>query len=267
MGSRVLAAVLVAVVFLSLACRGGRFIRHYEYEEDVYLGLDGSATVVVNASLPALVALRGLDLPLDAGARLDRERVRAAYESEGVGVTRVSRPWRRDGRRFVQIRLDVRNIRTLASAKAFAWSEYSLTESSDRNIFRQVVRGEPRAAPSGVNWSGDELVGFRLHLPSRIHYHNVRDVETNETGEVERGNILTWEQRLSDRLAGRPLEMEARMDRQSILGRTLRLFAGAFGAAVLVLGAIIWWTARRGRKSAATGSPSASGPSSPSPLR
>jgi hypothetical protein len=45
------------------------------------------------------------------------------------------------------------------------------------------------------------------------------------------------------------------MDRQSILGRTLRLFAGAFGAALAVLGALIWWTARRGR--AAKESPSA----------
>jgi hypothetical protein len=121
-----------------------------------------------------------------------------------------------------------------------------LTENAGMHVFKQVVRGETRAAPSGVGWTGSEFVAFRLHLPSRIHSHNVRDVETNETGDVERGNILIWEQRLSDRLAARPLEMEARMDRQSILGRTLRLFAGAFGAAVLLLGAIIWWTARRG---------------------
>jgi hypothetical protein len=254
MGSRVLAAMLVAVVFLSLACRGGRFIRQYEYEEDVYLDLDGTATVVVNASLPALVALHGLDLPLDADSRFDRDRVRAAYESAVADVQRVSRSWRRAGRRFVQIRIDVPDIRKLPSAKPFDWSEYSLTEASGMHVFKQVVRGEVRAAPPGVAWDGRELVAFRLHLPSRIHYHNVRDVETNETGDVERGNILTWEQRLSDRLAGRPLEMEARMDRQSILGRTLRLFAGAFGAALLVLGAIIWWTARRGRQPTARSS-------------
>jgi hypothetical protein len=247
MGSRVLAAVLVAVVFLSLACRGGRFIRQYEYEEDVYLDLNGSATVVVNASLPALVALRGLDLPIDPGARLDRDRVRDAYQSEAVDVRRVSRPWRRDGRRFIQIRMEVSDIGKLAATKPFDWSEYSLIQNAETHVFKQVVRGQPRTAPSGVGWNGSELVAFRLHLPSRIHYHNVRDLETNETGDVERGNILTWEQRLSDRLAARPLEMEARMDRQSILGRTLRLFAGAFGAAVLLLGAIIWWTARRGR--------------------
>ena len=38
------------------------------------------------------------------------------------------------------------------------------------------------------------------------------------------------------------------MDRQSILYRTLWLFAGAFTAAVALIGALIWWTMRRGAK-------------------
>lgn len=245
MRSRVLPAILVGVLCLSLACRGGRLLRQYEYEEDVYLDLDGSATVIVNASVPALIALRGLDLPADAGARLDRDRVRAAYESSATDVKRVSRPWRRSGRRFVQIRMEVDDIRKLPSARPFDWSEYSLTATPEMHVFKQVVRGQPRQAPTGAGWDGRELIAFRLHLPSRIHYHNVRDVETNETGEVDRGNILTWEQRLIDRLAGKPLEMEVRMDRQSIFYRTLRLFAGAFAAAVLLLGAIVWWVGRK----------------------
>ena len=40
----------------------------YEYEEELYLGLDGSATLNVNASVPALVALRGVDLNQSARA-------------------------------------------------------------------------------------------------------------------------------------------------------------------------------------------------------
>ena len=36
------------------------------------------------------------------------------------------------------------------------------------------------------------------------------------------------------------------MDSQSILYRTLFLFAGAFTAAVLTLVLLIWWTMRRG---------------------
>ena len=45
----------------------------YEYEEEIYLELDGSATVVVNASIPALVALRGLPLDPNPEARIDRD--------------------------------------------------------------------------------------------------------------------------------------------------------------------------------------------------
>ena len=38
---------------------GGGLFRQYEYEEEVYVSLDGTATVYVNASLAALNALRG----------------------------------------------------------------------------------------------------------------------------------------------------------------------------------------------------------------
>jgi hypothetical protein len=97
-------------------------------------------------------------------------------------------------------------------------------------------------------WTGGELVAFRLHLPSKIVYHNARDLETNETSSIARGNILAWEQLLTDRLDGKPIAIEVRMDRQSILHRTLWLFAGAFVSAVLVIGALIWWTIRKGPK-------------------
>jgi hypothetical protein len=64
---------------------------------------------------------------------------------------------------------------------------------------------------------------------------------------VYRGNILAWEQHLADRLDGRPVQIEVRLESESILHRTLWLFAGAFAAAVLTLAALIWWTMRRGR--------------------
>ena len=64
------ALVLIAVL-ASIAC-GNVIARKYEYEEEVFLALDGSATVYVNASVPALVALRGVTLPVDPRARLDR---------------------------------------------------------------------------------------------------------------------------------------------------------------------------------------------------
>ena len=72
-----------------------------------------------------------------------------------------------------------------------------------------------------MNWDGKELVGFKLHAPSRIFFHNVRRLEDGSPGDADRGNILTWEQTLADRRAGQPLRMEVRMGPESILFRTL----------------------------------------------
>ncbi len=245
------AAVLVALVLsaAAAACGGGLFGKVYEYEEDVYLSLDGSAELIINASIPALVTLRGLDLPLDPAARLDRDKVRSVYASPLTDVTRVSQ-WRRRGRRFVQVRVRVADIRKLTAAPPFSWSTYELAEIDGVVVYRQNIAGSAMRPGTLQNfgWTGGELVAFRLHLPSRIVYHNARDLETNETSDIARGNILSWEQHLTDRLDGRPISIELKMDRQSILYRTLWLFAGAFAAAVLLIGVLIWLTMRKGAK-------------------
>src|SRR6266702_904370 len=97
--------VIAAAVMLS-AC-GGRLVKkQYEYEEELYLGLDGSATLNVSGSVPALIALRGADLNANPRARFDRERIRAFYEGPGVTITALSSS-RRYGRRFVHVSMDV----------------------------------------------------------------------------------------------------------------------------------------------------------------
>lgn len=231
-------------------CGGQLFGKIYEYEEDLYLSLDGSANLIINTSIPALVALRGLDLDDSPSAQVDklRGRIRTLYESPLTEVTRVSRPWRRFGRRFVQIRLQVSDIRRLSEVAPFGWSSYELAPEGGEVMFRQTVG--PSALRPGtlknVGWTGSELVAFRLHLPSRILDHNARDLEEDVPIDVQRGNILSWEQHLSDRLEGQPIQIQVRMDAESILYRTLWLFFGAFAAAVLVLGVIIWFTVRKG---------------------
>ena len=99
------ALVLIAVL-ASIAC-GNVIARKYEYEEEIFLALDGSATVYVNASVPALVALRGVALPLDPRARLDRLVVRDLYETPVSHVASVTTS-RREGRRYVHLRIDRR---------------------------------------------------------------------------------------------------------------------------------------------------------------
>jgi hypothetical protein len=54
------------------AC-GTNLFRQYEYEEDMFLSLDGSATITVSASIPALNALRGTVIRCEP-ERADRPR-------------------------------------------------------------------------------------------------------------------------------------------------------------------------------------------------
>lgn len=260
-------ALLAAVLALAVAgcSRGsvaGLFGPEYEYEEDLTLSLDGSATMIVNASLPALAALRGITVTADAHTRADqiRSQIEHLYSSPYATVVRVSQ-WTRHGRRFVGIRLTVPDIRQLPKAAPFAWEHFELKTAVDEVSYRDTLGPSAftRGTLSNVGWQGNELVAFRLHLPSRIRFHNSRDLHTNQPLSPSRGNILTWEQMLTDRLDNNPIGyaddhtagvMEVRMDRESILYRTLWLFAAAFVAAVVVLALVIWLAVRKGRGAA-----------------
>lgn len=248
----VLSTLLAAT---AAACGGSPLLRQYEYEEEVFLDVDGSATVVINSSIPALVALRGLNLDPGPRARLDRQRLETAYASPATRVLRVSRPWRRDGRRFVQVRIATDDVRRLAEAAPLAWSVYRFERAAGEITYRQTLGAAsrpPAAERVDAAWTGAEIIAVRVHVPSRILYHNVRRLAGGQPGQVARGNILTWEQRLADRLAGAPLEAEARFEPQSILAATLWVFGLATAAALALLGGLIWWTVRRGREHVGT---------------
>jgi hypothetical protein len=257
--SALLASVL-AIAAAGCSGRHGLLGPEYEYEEDLTLSLDGSASLVVNSSLPALAALRGLVIAGDTHTRADqiRDQVQKIYSSPYATVVRVTQ-WTRHGRRYFGVRLRVPDIRQLPKASPFSWEKFELRDDGQLITYRDTL-GASSFKPgslTNVGWQGNELVAFRLHLPSRIRFHNSRDVDTNAPRDPSRGNILTWEQRLTDRLDGRPIAwaedhtpgvMEVRMDRESILYRTLWLFGLAFLAALLVLALLIWLTLRRGRK-------------------
>ena len=231
--------MLVAALALS-ACGGGLVKKQYEYEEEMYLALDGSATLNVNASVPALVALRGMDLNPSPRARFDRDRIRRFYEGPGVTVTALSSS-RRYGRRFVHVSMDVADVRASERLAPFAWSTYKFAREGDLYEFKQSVGSSAGKQVSDVGWDGTELVAFRMHLPSRITYHNA------PTHRTERGNILEWEQSLVDRLHGTPIDIDVQFETQSILARTMLLFGISIVAALTTLAAIVWWIARRGQ--------------------
>ena len=243
-------AVILMAAIATTSCGG--FKRQYEYEEELYVSLDGTGTLDVHSSLPALNALRGASFDARPNAPVDRDRVREYFTSPSVRVTRISTS-RRNNRRFVHVRMEVDDVKRLGEAPPLAWSSYHFALDDDLYVFRQKV-GAPAKVSSAnpanpatpvnpatqVNWTGDELVAFRVHIPSKITYHN--------TQEELRGNILVWEQPLTDRLRGVPLEMEARMETQSILYRTLWLFGGTIVAVAAMFVVIIWLVVRRGTR-------------------
>jgi len=239
------AALALATVILT-ACGSGGLFRQYEYEEEIYLSLDGSATVYVNSSVPALNALRGASFDTSPNARLDLARVSALYETTVTHVSRVAQS-RRSNRRFVHVRLEVADVRRLGEAAPFAWSTYEFKRDGNLYVYRQTI-GPSAGKPVGdVGWTGQELVAFRLHLPSKVRYHNTTP------DNPKRGNIVVWEQTLNERLHGKPLGrdqrgLDARMDPESILYWTLQLFGATFAAVAITFGALIWWILRRGRR-------------------
>ena len=131
---------------------------------------------------------------VDPEARFDRQAFRRLYEAPGVRVRDVS-AFRRHGRRFAHVRLEVADIAQLQDLVPLSWSRYRLERLENEFRFVQEVGPAAQLQIADVGWTGNELVAFRVHLPSRINFHN-------SPLDVERGNILVWEQTLRDRLAG-----------------------------------------------------------------
>jgi hypothetical protein len=236
-------AALVAAALVAVTCGSSGLFRQYEYEEDIHLSLDGTATVYVNGSMAAFDVLRGAPFASDGSARLDRRRIQEFFSTP---VTRFQRATmsRRGGRRFVHVRIDVQDIRRLSEAAPFAWSMYQFYREGDLYVFKQVLGGDPMMKVEDVgdeSWTGREWVAFRVHVPSKITYHNTLPEN------LKRGNILVWEQTLEERRRGTPLVLDARMQTQSILYRTIFLFGAMLAVVGLMFGLLIWWILRQKR--------------------
>jgi len=248
---RVALCAVLCCSTLAAACSGRLLKPQYEYEEEVYLDLDGSATLNLNASVAALVALHGVDLPTDPRARLDRQQVRALFTRPGSTASLSLS--RRDGRRFVHVSVEVDDLQQLSEIRPFSWSTYRLTRDSDRVDYHQLVGRAARPASvvasagrrdvGDVGWDGSEVVAFRIHVPSEILFEN-------SGAGIRRGNILEWEQPLARRLESEPLDLRVQMAPESILYTTLILFGSTVVAAALAFAVVIWWVARRGRDTA-----------------
>jgi hypothetical protein len=143
--------------------------------------------------------------------------------------------------------MDVADVRASERLAPFAWSTYKFAREGDLYEFKQTVGPSAGKPVSDVGWDGTELVAFRMHLPSRITYHNAPSHKT------ERGNILEWEQTLADRIHGTPIDIDVQLETQSILARTLLLFGASMIAALTTLAAVLWWITRRGQRAGGRG--------------
>jgi hypothetical protein len=245
---RVLVTLVAVCSILGSACGGGGGIlgKEYEYEEELSLYVDGSARMDLSSSIAALVALRGFDLDINPDVEVDRDKVRTMFAGPGVDVRSV-RVSRRDGRRFVHVRLDVGDIRQLSRVAPFSWSSYQFRRRGEVLEYQQVVGPSAGKTVGDVGWNGNELVAFRMHIPSVIAYHNA------PSKKVERGNIVEWEQPLVERLKSVPVQVEVNMEPDSILYTTLLLFAATIVLAAVAFGVVIWRVARHGREEVAAG--------------
>jgi hypothetical protein len=203
------------------------FRKQYEYEEEIYLALDGTATVNVNASVAALDALRGATFDVNPRARLDRGRARVL---RGPG-TRSRASACRDATvagSCTSRRLDddppavtVRAVRVVAVS----------TRSRRRGRGVPQVVGAP-AADTVADSDGRE----RARCLSRPH------PEPHPVSQLADRRFSAATSRVgaaaARSLSGVPLDLQVQMEPQSILYSTLLLFAGTIVAAAATFGVV-----------------------------
>jgi hypothetical protein len=216
----------------------------YEYEEVIYLELDGSATVDVNASIASIAAVHGADLGPDPEGAPAQAVVRALFAAPGVEVSALTF-FGRGGRRFVHVSLDVSDVRRLPASPSFAASAFRFERRGDRVVFRRIPGGAAAGDAGNLDagggaWIGDERAAVRVRVPSTVLFENA-------TSDVQRGNMLVWEQPLAARLSRVPIELHVDMASSSILSSTLVLFGAAVAAAALMFAVVIALVVRKGR--------------------
>jgi len=210
----------------------------YEYEHEFWLRVDGSGSVSVTGRPSLWVAFKGLERAEDPEDSATRDAARALFERSGLRVRRVTLT-KRDGRSYLYVSADFADVNRLAGTPAFPDLSIGLRPENDR----LVLEGSWRK-PVTPTASGDRggLMAVRFHLPSKVYWHK------NATRGVERGNIASWRQNVAEGLDGRALDFGVTMDRRSILGSTVTLFATAIVLALGLLASVVWAVVRRGRK-------------------
>jgi hypothetical protein len=213
------------LLFLASGCAS------YEYEEEVFLEADGSGEIRMSGSTDAVAALHGLE-------EVTTESAGALLRGNGVEVL-STRATERDGRRFVHVEARFSDWESLCRVPAFSGRGCRFVVGEGDLVLDLTLPSPP--GPMPVSTAPDSLLALRFHLPGTIRQHD------SDQG-VERGNILSWEQTFQEHFGGRPLALQVRFDRRTILGRTLGIVGVALALVLASIAAAIFLMVRKGRR-------------------
>jgi hypothetical protein len=213
----------------------------YEYEEDVFVELDGSGALRVSGSVAVLDAL------FDAGMATTSD-LRSYFDREGLAVDTV-RATEREGRRFLHVQGRFEDWNELCRHPAFRERRCRLVRGEDALELELDVPAGLGGVPPGVE--PEAIVGFRFHLPSAVRFHNASE-------PIQRGNILEWERSVAEHFGSASVSVRVQFDRESVLATTFRILALALGAVVLGVATAVGLMMRKGRRQLAAAARSAS---------
>ena len=212
----------------------------YEYEHEIWLRVNGAGTVNVTGRPALWTAFKGLGRPEDPEGTVTPGAVRELFERSGLRVRRVTLT-RRGGQPYLFVSADFDDVNKLAGTPAFPDLRLALAKDGERlRLSGDWARPPGGVLPAPQHRAG--LMAVRLHLPAKVYSHR------NAVEGVERGNIVSWRQEVEPALLGQSLELGAVMDRRSILGSTVLLFATAIAAALALLALGLYLALRRGRR-------------------
>jgi len=203
----------------------------YEYEEEVFLEVDGSGEMRMSGSTAAVAALHGLEAAT-------AESAKALFEGEGVEILSALET-ERERRRFVHVEARFSDWEKLCRLPAFRDRGCRLAKGEE-DLALELSFPSPRAAaPEGLD--PQALLALRYHFPSTIRFHN-------SPSDIERGNILSWKRTLREHLAGRPLDVEVRFDRRTILAAAVSVMGLALGLVLASIAIALFLMVRKGRR-------------------